>query len=91
MKQEFYLSKDSTMVPIFIAYKKGISFDMERPTLLYGYGGFNIPIKPYFNKSNIILLESGGVYASANIRGGSEYGQEWHEGGMLLNKQNVFK
>ena len=90
MKQEFYLSKDSTMVPIFIAYKKGISFDMERPTLLYGYGGFNISIKPYFNKSNIILLESGGVYASANIRGGSEYGQEWHEGGMLLNKQNVF-
>jgi len=90
MRQEFFLSKDSTMIPIFLAYKKGISFDMERPTLLYGYGGFNIPIKPYFSKSNIILLESGGVYASANIRGGSEYGQEWHEGGMLLNKQNVF-
>ena len=90
MRQEFYLSKDSTLIPIFIAHKKDISFDMERPTLLYGYGGFNIPIKPYFNKSNIILLESGGVYASANIRGGSEYGQEWHEAGMLLNKQNVF-
>ena len=90
MRQEFYLSKDSTLIPIFIAHKKDITFDMERPTLLYGYGGFNIPIKPYFNKSNIILLESGGVYASANIRGGSEYGQEWHEAGMLLNKQNVF-
>ena len=90
MRQEFYLTKDSTLIPIFIAHKKGLVFDMERPTLLYGYGGFNIPIKPYFNKSNIILLESGGVYASANIRGGSEYGQEWHEGGMLLNKQNVF-
>ena len=90
MRQEFYLTKDSTLIPIFIAHKKDIVFDMERPTLLYGYGGFNISIKPYFSKSNIILLESGGVYASANIRGGSEYGQEWHEGGMLLNKQNVF-
>ena len=90
MRQEFYFSKDSTMVPIFIAHKKDIDLDMERPTLLYGYGGFNISIKPYFSKSNVILLESGGVYASANIRGGSEYGQEWHEGGMLLKKQNVF-
>ena len=90
MRQEFYFSKDSTMIPIFIAHKKDIALDMERPTLLYGYGGFNISIKPYFSKSNVILLESGGVYASANIRGGSEYGQEWHEGGMLLNKQNVF-
>lgn len=90
MRQEFYFSKDSTMIPIFIAHKKDIDLDMERPTLLYGYGGFNISIKPYFSKSNVILLESGGVYASANIRGGSEYGQEWHDGGMLLNKQNVF-
>ena len=90
MRQEFYISKDSTMIPIFIAHRKDLAFDMERPTLLYGYGGFNIAVKPYFNKSNIILLESGGVFASANIRGGGEYGQEWHESGMLFNKQNVF-
>ena len=78
------------MIPIFIAHRKDLALDMERPTLLYGYGGFNIAVKPYFNKSNIILLESGGVFASANIRGGGEYGQEWHESGMLFNKQNVF-
>ncbi|MBA65106.1 MAG: S9 family peptidase [Candidatus Marinimicrobia bacterium] len=90
MRQEFYISKDGTMVPIFLAHRKGLNMDMERPTLLYGYGGFNISIKPYFNKSNVILLESGGVYAIANIRGGSEYGEEWHKDGMLLNKQNVF-
>jgi len=90
MKQEFYISKDGTVIPIFLAYKKGLIMDGNRPTLLYGYGGFNISIKPYFNKSNIILLENEGVYAIANIRGGSEYGQEWHESGMLLNKQNVF-
>ena len=90
MKQEFYLSKDGTVVPIFLAHKKDIIMDGKRPTLLYAYGGFNISIKPYFNKSNIILLENDGVYAIANIRGGSEYGQKWHEEGMLLNKQNVF-
>jgi len=90
MKQEFYLSKDNTVIPIFLAHKKGLKMDGERPTLLYGYGGFNISIKPYFSKSNIILLENDGVYVIANIRGGSEYGQEWHEAGMLLEKQNVF-
>ena len=90
MRQEFYISKDGTVIPIFLAHKKDLIMDGNRPTLLYGYGGFNISIKPYFSKSNIILLENNGVYAIANIRGGSEYGQDWHEQGMLLNKQNVF-
>ena len=90
LKQEYYSSKDGTMVPIFITHKKDLVMDGKRPTLLYGYGGFNIAIKPYFNKGNSILLENNGVYVIANLRGGSEYGQEWHESGMLLNKQNVF-
>jgi len=90
MRQDFYYSKDSTLIPIFLAHKKDLEMDGKRPTLLYGYGGFNISIKPYFSKSNVILFENDGVYAIANIRGGSEYGQEWHEEGMLLNKQTVF-
>ena len=90
LEQQFYPSKDGTMIPIFLAHKKGLEMDGQRPTLLYGYGGFNISIKPYFSKTNIILLENDGVYAIANLRGGSEYGQNWHEAGMLLNKQTVF-
>ena len=90
LEQQFYPSKDGTMIPIFLAHKKGLEMDGQRPTLLYGYGGFNISIKPYFSKANIILLENDGVYALANLRGGSEYGQDWHEAGMLNNKQNVF-
>jgi prolyl oligopeptidase len=90
LKQEFYPSKDGTMIPIFIAHKKGLEMDGKRPTLLYAYGGFNISIKPYFSKANSILYENDGVYAIANLRGGSEYGQNWHEAGMLKNKQNVF-
>ena len=90
LKQEFYPSKDGTMIPIFIAHKKGLKMDGKRPTLLYAYGGFNISIKPYFSKANSILYENDGVYALANLRGGSEYGQDWHEAGMLHNKQNVF-
>ena len=78
------------MIPIFIAHKKGLKMDGKRPTLLYAYGGFNISIKPHFSKSNSILYENDGVYAIANLRGGSEYGQDWHEAGMLHNKQNVF-
>ena len=78
------------MIPIFIAHKKGLKMDGKRPTLLYAYGGFNISIKPYFSKANSILYENDGVYALANLRGGSEYGQDWHEAGMLHNKQNVF-
>ena len=90
LKQEFYTSKDGTNIPIFIAHKKGLQMDGKRPTLLYAYGGFNVVIKPYFSKVNSILLENGGVYAVANLRGGGEYGQNWHEAGMLLKKQNVF-
>ena len=90
LKQEFYPSKDGTMIPMFIAHKKGLKMDGKRPTLLYAYGGFNIPIKPYFSKANMILLENDGVYVIANLRGGSEYGQNWHEAGMLQKKQNVF-
>ncbi len=90
LRQDFYPSKDGTMIPIFIAHKKGLKMDGKRPTLLYAYGGFNISIKPYFSKANSILYENDGVYAIANLRGGSEYGQDWHEAGMLHNKQNVF-
>ena len=90
LKQEFYPSKDGTLIPIFICHKKNIKMDGRRPTLLYGYGGFNISVQPYFNKTNTILYDNDGVYAIANIRGGSEYGEDWHKGGILKNKQNVF-
>ncbi len=89
-KQVFYPSKDGTKIPMFITHKKGLQYDGTAPTLLYAYGGFNISINPYFSVSRMILLESGGIYASANLRGGSEYGESWHEGGMKLLKQNVF-
>lgn len=90
VNQVFYKSKDSTRIPMFIVHKKGIKLNGNNPTLLYGYGGFNIPVQPWFSPSNIILLENGGVYAAANLRGGGEYGDKWHKAGMLLNKQNVF-
>ena len=86
----FYPSLDGTEIPIHIASQKGLKVDKDTPVLLYGYGGFNIPILPNFSKTFYMWIKSGGVLAVANLRGGSEYGDEWHEGGMLLNKQNVF-
>ena len=89
-KQIFYNSKDNTKIPMFITYKKGIKLDGNNPVLLYGYGGFNISVTPGFRVENTVFLENGGIYAVANIRGGGEYGKEWHHAGTQLNKQNVF-
>src|SRR5262249_25744174 len=88
--QKFYQSKDGTKIPIFIAHKKGIKLDGNNPTLLYGYGGFNISQLPAFNVARLQWMEMGGVYAVANIRGGGEYGDAWHRAGTKLQKQNVF-
>ena len=89
-KQVFYTSRDGTRVPMFITHKKGLKLDGTNPTLLYGYGGFNAITAPAFDALRIALLEQGVVYASANIRGGGEYGKAWHEAGMKLKKQNTF-
>lgn len=89
-KQVMYKSKDGTEVSMFIVHKKDLELNGNNPTYLYGYGGFNIPLTPSFSTSRMILLENGGVFAMPNLRGGGEYGEEWHEAGMLLNKQNVF-
>ncbi|MEM7105457.1 MAG: prolyl oligopeptidase family serine peptidase [Bacteroidota bacterium] len=89
-RQVFYTSSDGTKVPMFITHKKGLEMDGNNPTYLYGYGGFNISLKPGFKISNIVLLENGGIYAVANIRGGGEYGEKWHKAGTKLQKQNVF-
>ena len=90
VKQVFYNSKDGTRVPMFLTYKKGVKLDGNNPTLLYGYGGFNITINPGFSSLRLALLEQGVIYASANMRGGAEYGEKWHEAGTKLQKQNVF-
>jgi prolyl oligopeptidase len=90
VKQVFYASKDGTKVPLFIAHKKGLTLDGSHPTLLYGYGGFNIPMVPSFSVSRLQWMEMGGVFALACLRGGSEYGEEWHAAGTKTRKQNVF-
>lgn len=89
-KQVFYPSKDGTKIPMMITYKKGIKLDGNNPTLLYAYGGFSVSLTPYFSTSDIILLENGGIYAVANLRGGGEYGENWHNQGIKTKKQNVF-
>lgn len=89
-KQVFYTSKDGTKIPMIITYKKGIKLDGSNPCMLYGYGGFSVSLTPSFSTSNIILLENGGVYAVPNLRGGGEYGEEWHQQGIKTKKQNVF-
>jgi len=88
--QVFYPSKDGTRVPMFLLHRKGVALDGKNPTLLYGYGGFNVPVLPGFSVSRAVWLEMGGVYAVANLRGGSEYGKAWHDDGRLEKKQNVF-
>ena len=89
-KQIFYTSKDGTKVPMIITYKKGLKMDGKNPTILYGYGGFNISLTPSFSTANAVWLEMGGIYAVANLRGGGEYGKKWHDAGTQLKKQNVF-
>ena len=89
-KQVFYTSKDGTKIPMIITHKKGIELDGTHPTMLYGYGGFNISLTPSFSTANTVWLENGGIYAVANLRGGGEYGKEWHNAGIKMKKQNVF-
>jgi prolyl oligopeptidase len=89
-KQIFYTSKDGTKVPMIISHKKGIDLNGENPTILYGYGGFNISLTPSFSVANLVWMEMGGIYAVPNLRGGGEYGKKWHIAGTKLNKQNVF-
>ena len=89
-KQVFYASKDGTKIPMIITYKKGMKLDGSNPTILYGYGGFNISLTPSFSVTNALWMEMGGVYAVANLRGGGEYGKAWHQSGTQMQKQNVF-
>jgi len=89
-EQHFFTSKDGTKIPISIMYKKGVKLDGTNPAILYGYGGFNISLKPSFSVTNAVWLEQGGIYAVANLRGGGEYGKEWHDAGVKMKKQNVF-
>lgn len=89
-EQVFFTSKDGTKVPMFLTYKKGMVRNGQNPVLIYGYGGFNIPVTPGFSTSNAFFVEQGGIYVSVTLRGGSEYGEKWHKAGMLDRKQNVF-
>lgn len=89
-EQIFYTSKDGTKIPMIISYKKGIKLNGKNPTILYGYGGFNVSLTPGFSVTNAVWMENGGIYAVPNIRGGGEYGKEWHDAGTQMQKQNVF-
>lgn len=89
-KQVFYTSKDGTKVPMIITHKKGLQLNGKNPTILYGYGGFNVSLTPSFSIANAVWLEMGGIYAVANMRGGGEYGKKWHDAGTKMQKQNVF-
>ena len=89
-KQLFYKSKDGAKIPMIITYKKGMKLDGKNPVMLYGYGGFNISLTPSFSVSNLVFMENGGIYAVANLRGGGEYGDNWHNAGIKTRKQNVF-
>jgi len=89
-KQLFYASKDGTSIPVIVTHKKGLKLDGKNPLMLYGYGGFNVSLTPSFSVSNLAFIENGGVYAVANIRGGGEYGDNWHDAGTKMQKQNVF-
>ena len=89
-KQVFYTSKDGTRVPMFLSYRKGLRLDGNTPTLLYGYGGFNVSLMPEFSAIHVLWMEMGGIYAQPSLRGGGEYGEAWHEAGTMLKKQNVF-
>jgi len=89
-KQVFYTSKDGTKIPMIISYKKGTSLNGKNPAILYGYGGFNISLTPSFSITNAVWMEQGGIYAVPNLRGGGEYGEDWHNAGTKMKKQNVF-
>lgn len=89
-KQVFYASKDGTKIPMIITHKKGLEWNGKNPTILYGYGGFNVNLTPSFSVTNAVWMENGGVYAVANLRGGGEYGKKWHDAGTQMQKQNVF-
>ncbi|MFK8059164.1 MAG: prolyl oligopeptidase family protein [Polaribacter sp.] len=89
-KQIFYTSKDGTKVPMIITHKKGVELNGKNPTILYGYGGFNVSLTPSFSIANVVWMEQGGIYAVPNLRGGGEYGKKWHDAGTQLKKQNVF-
>jgi prolyl oligopeptidase len=89
-RQVFYTGKDGTRIPMFLTFKKGLKLDGSNPTFLYGYGGFNISMTPAFSLAHVVWMERGGIYAVANLRGGGEYGEDWHQAGMKLKKQNVF-
>ena len=89
-EQVFFTSKDGTRIPMFLTYKKGLKRNGKNPVYLYGYGGFNISLSPGFSATRIPFLERGGIYAQVNLRGGGEYGEEWHQAGTKMRKQNVF-